>query len=135
MQTDLNREATGTARATRDPDEQDGIFGTFVHLTVGMIESTVRTSTRVSRSLLTETRGAVNATIGFAESTGQAIARGARSINDGGFGLADESVARMERAALAVLRQTQSAGDRASELAAATSHAVVGTRGFQPVAA
>lgn len=134
MQNDTTQDgrASGDSRETREPDAQDGIFGTWVTLAVGMIETTVRTSSRVSRSILGETKGAVNATIGFAESTGHAVFRGARAINEGGFGLADEAFARLERAALVVLRQTQSAGDRASELAAATGQAIVGSRGLAP---
>ena len=118
------------ARHTREPDSKDGIFGTWVTLWVGMIESTVRTTSRVSRAVLGEAKSAGNATIGFVEHGTQAMFRASRAVNDGGFGLADEAFSRVERAALVVLRQTQAAGDRASELAAATSQAVVGSRGM-----
>jgi hypothetical protein len=116
-------------RETREPDAQDGIFGTWGALGVGMVESSVRTSTRVLRTVLRETEVAVGATIGFVDSAQQAMIRAAKAVNEGGFSLATEALNRSERAALVVLRQTQAAGDRASELAAATSHAVLGNRG------
>jgi hypothetical protein len=122
--------AAGT-RETREPDPKDGIFGTWIHLAVGMTESSIRTTTRVSRTVLGEIKAGVNALIGFVDHANQSLVRGARSVNEGAFGLADEAAARGERAFLVVLRQTQYAGDRASELAAATSQAIVGSRGAE----
>lgn len=119
----------GGARSTREPDKHDGIFGTWVALWVGMIESSVRTSGRFSKAAIGETQKVVEATIDWSEETQQALFRTIRQANRAVFDLAGEVVGRSEQAALVVLRQTQSTGDRASELAASASHAVIGSRG------
>jgi hypothetical protein len=122
-------------RATRDPDRHDGIFGTWIALWVGMMETTVRTSGRFSKAAIGETQKAVDATIDWTEETQQALFRTIRQANRAAFELASEVVGRSEQAALVVLRQSQSTGDRASELAAQASHAMIGSRGVNGAAA
>lgn len=134
MQTDIHRDGAyrteaDPKRATREPDANDGIFGTWAVLGVGMVESSLRTTTRVLRAVLREGEGACTATIGFVDSAQQSIIRAAKAVNEGSFALATEALDRSERAALVVLVKTQATSDRASELAAATSHAVIGSRG------
>ncbi len=116
-------------RETREPDARDGIFGTWIALTTGMIESTVHTSARFSRGVLGESERAVSATLGWIEAVQQSLVRSVRHANEGVFSLANEAVNRSERAALVVLRHGQATTDRASELASAASHAVIGSRG------
>ncbi len=135
VDTATSARADGTEpRATRDPDRHDGIFGTWIALWVGMVESTVRTGARFSKAAIGETQKAVDATIDWSEETQQALFRTMRQANKAVFDLAGEVVGRSEAAALVVLRQTQSTGDRASELAASASHAVIGSRGLNGAA-
>jgi hypothetical protein len=117
-------------RATREPDHRDGIFGTWIALGVGMMESTVRTTGRLFRVTCGESQRAVEATIDWSEQAQQAFYRMARQANRSVFELSSEMVSRTEQAALVVLRQGQHTGDRASELAAQASQAVVGSRGL-----
>ena len=122
---------TSGPRTTREPDEHDGVFGSFIALTIGMLESTVRTTGGICRSVCSESQKMVGATIDWSEETQKALFRTARQLNESSFGLAGEAIARTERAALVVLGQTQRTGDRASELAAQTSQAVMGSRGLE----
>jgi hypothetical protein len=117
-------------RATREPDHRDGIFGTWIALWVGMLESTVRTTGRFFQVVCGESQKAVEATIDWSEQAQQSIHRTARQANRSVFDLSAEVISRTEQAALVVLRHGQHTGDRASELAAQASQAVVGSRGL-----
>lgn len=127
-------EGTHEPRATREPDRHDGILGSWIALWVGMMESTVRTSGRFTKAAIGETQKAVDATVDWTEEMQQALFRTVRQANRAAFELAGEVVARSEQAALVVLRQSQSTGDRASELAAQASQAVIGSRGINGAA-
>jgi hypothetical protein len=117
-------------RATREPDHRDGIFGTWIALGVGMMESTVRTTSRFCRVVCGESQKAVEATIDWSDQAQQALHRTLRQANRSVFDLGSEMIGRTEQAALVVLRHGQNTGDRASELAAQASQAVVGSRGL-----
>ena len=123
---------TGT---TREPDPSDGVFGSFLTLSMGMVENGIRTSAGVARTVTEEAHKFVDAVIQFGDQANQSVVRTARKLSDSGFSLATDAIGRTEQAALVVLTHGQSTSDRVAELAAQASKAAVGSRGLHRAAA
>lgn len=116
-------------RTARQPDTRDGVVGSFWALSLGMLESSVRTAAGVGRTLTGESQKMGEALIEFQEKGVQRMARTARKINESTFGLLTDVVNRLESGALVVIAHGQQTSDRVAELAAQASHAAVGSRG------
>ena len=117
-------------RTARQPDTRDGILGSFFTLSLGMVESGVRTTASLGRTMTTESQKIGDAVITLNEQGSQALLRTARKINESAFGLLTDIVNRLEGAALVVIAQGQQTSDRVAELAAQASQAAVGSRGL-----
>ncbi len=125
----LDSARTQTVRATREPEHHDGLLGSALALSLGMFESGLRASAKLARSGSSDAQRLVDAALGFGEQAAQTLFRNARSTNAVVFQLAGEVVDRGEQAALIMLGQGQYATDRAAEIAAQATHAVVGPLG------
>ncbi|MFT3922974.1 MAG: hypothetical protein QM778_10600 [Myxococcales bacterium] len=119
-----------TGRSARQPDARDGILGSFFSLSLGMVESSVRTTANLGRTVTTESQKVGEAMITLNEQSSQALIRTARKLNESAFGLLTDVVNRLEGAALVVISQGQQTSDRVAELAAQASQAAVGSRGL-----
>lgn len=117
-------------RTARQPDTRDGILGSFFTLSLGMVESGVRTTANLGRTVTTEGQKVSEAVIALNEQSSQALLRTARKVNESAFGLLTDVVNRLEGAALVVISQGQQTSDRVAELAASASQAAVGSRGL-----
>jgi hypothetical protein len=118
------------SRTARSPDGRDGILGSFFTLSLGMVESGVRTTASVGRTLASESQKVTEAVISLNEQSSQALLRTARKLNESAFGLLADAFTRLENAALVVISQGQQTSDRVAELAAQASQAAVGSRGL-----
>jgi hypothetical protein len=118
-----------SSRTARHPDTRDGVVGSFWALSLGMVESSVRTAAGLGRTLTGESQKLGEALIQFNEQGFQALTRTARKLNDSSFGLLTDVVNRLESGALVVISHGQQTSDRVAELAAQASHAAVGSRG------
>jgi hypothetical protein len=125
-----NGHINDAGRTARQPDPRDGILGSFLALSLGMIESGVRTSANVTRTLTGESQKVGEALIQLNEQSSQALLRTARKLNESTFGLLTDMVNRLESGALVVIAQGQQTSDRVAELAAQASQAAVGSRGI-----
>ena len=119
--------------STREPDSKDGVFGSFLALAFGMLESGLRTSASVARAVTTESHKISDALIQLEDQANQAIVRAVRKVSESSFGLATDAINRLEHAGLVLLTQSQRTTDRVAELAAQTSQAAVGSRGLNNV--
>ena len=116
--------------STREPDSKDGVLGSFLALSFGMLESGVRSSASVARAVTTESHKITDALVQLEDQANQALVRAARKVSESSFGLATDAINRLEHAALVLLTQSQRTTDRVAELAAQTSQATVGSRGL-----
>jgi hypothetical protein len=121
--------------STREPDGKDGVLGSFLALSFGMLESSVRASASVARAVTTESQKISDAMVQLEDQANQALVRAIRKVSESSFGLATDAINRLEHAALVLLSQTQRTTDRVAELAAQTSQATVGSRGLNSVPA
>lgn len=116
-------------RAARTPDSRDGVIGSVLALSLGMLESVVRTSGNVGRTLASEGQKLTESVIELNEQGSQALLRVARKVSESSFGLITDGCTSAEQAALVVLMHGQRTSDRVAELVAHASHAAVGSRG------
>ncbi len=121
-------------RTARQPDTRDGVIGSFFTLSLGMIESGVRTTASIGRTMTTESQRVGEAVIVLNEQGSQALLRTARKLNESAFGLLTDVVNHLESAALVVIAQGQATSDRVAELAAQASQVAVGSRGLNGTA-
>jgi hypothetical protein len=134
IETTIGSAVDSSTRAARHPDGKDGILGSFFSLSLGMLETGVRTTANVGRTLTSESQKVTEAVIQLEEHAAQALVRTARKLNESAFGLLSDAINRTEGAALVVLSQSQRTSDRVAELAAQASSGVVGSRGLNSAA-
>jgi hypothetical protein len=135
IESTIGSTSANDTRAARHPDSKDGILGSFLGLSIGMVESGVRTTANAARTLTTESQKVAEAVIQLGEQSSQALLRTARKLNESGFGLVHDALSRTESAALVVISHGQKTSDRVAELAAQASQATVGSRGLNAGAA
>jgi hypothetical protein len=102
-----------------------GLVTTWMDLSLGMAEETVKTSFGILQEVRNETADRVSATLDFVEGINQGVIRMGRKINDRIDRVSNKAIDSGEKAALSLVTAFRRTGRGATELATTTTAALI----------